>query len=196
MLRDVQRSVNRGKDGLGIELRKSAIRASTLFARRKTTRPAARARAAGRPCVVVDPEHVWTFHAREPGASETPEAIRYRDRPASEGKSRTARVHVFEESDSGTVPMNHSNKSGKPPAESEEGRPLIKENTHQLSTHSTQSGVRVSQGLAGVRRAARERKERRFTALLHHLTVALLRDSFYALKRKAAPGVDGVTGQE
>src|SRR6202012_5661330 len=31
---------------------------------------------------------------------------------------------------------------------------------------------------------------------LHHLTVALLRDSFYALKRKAAPGVDGVTWQE
>jgi len=129
-------------------------------------------------------------------ASETPEAIRRRDRPASEGKSRTARMHVFEESDSGTVPMNHSNKSGKPPAESEEGRPLIKENTHQLSTHSTRSGVRVSQGLAGVRRAARERKERKFTALLHHLTVALLRDSFYALKRKAAPGVDGITWQE
>ena len=36
----------------------------------------------------------------------------------------------------------------------------------------------------------------KFTALLHHLTVALLRDSFYALKRKAAPGVDGVTWQE
>jgi hypothetical protein len=87
--------------------------------------------------------------------SEVPEA-NFRDRPAGEGKSRTARMHAFEESDSGIVPMNHSNKSGKPPAESEEGRPLIKENTHQLSTHSTQSGVRVSQGLAGVRRAARE----------------------------------------
>ena len=34
--------------------------------------------------------------------SETPEAD-HRDRPAGEGKSRTARVHVFEESDSGTV---------------------------------------------------------------------------------------------
>ena len=121
--------------------------------------------------------------------SELPEAFLC-DRPAGEGSSRTARVHVFEESDSGTVPMNHSNKSGQPPAESEEGRPLIKENTHQLSTHLTQSEVRVSQGLAGVRRAARERKEMKFTALLHHLTVALLRDSFYALKRKAAPGVD------
>ena len=35
-----------------------------------------------------------------------------------------------------------------------------------------------------------------FTALLHHLTVGLLRESFYALKRKAAPGVDGVTWRE
>src|SRR6476660_9835974 len=127
--------------------------------------------------------------------SELPEAFLC-DRPAGEGSSRTTRVHVFEESDSGTVPMTHSNISGQPPAESEEGRPLIKENTHQLSTHSTQSEVRVSQGLAGVRKAARERKEMKFTALLHHLTVALLRDSFYALKRKAAPGVDGVTWQE
>jgi RNA-directed DNA polymerase len=40
------------------------------------------------------------------------------------------------------------------------------------------------------------RKEEKFTALLHHVTVALLRDSFYALKRKAAPGVDGVTWQQ
>ncbi len=40
---------------------------------------------------------------------------------------------------------------GNQSAESEEGRPLIKENTHQSSTHPTQSEVRVSQGLAGVR---------------------------------------------
>ena len=71
--------------------------------------------------------------------SEMPEA-NFRDRPAGEGNSRTTRAHVLEESDSGRVPMNHSNNGGKPPAESEEGRPLIKENTHQSSTHSTQSG--------------------------------------------------------
>jgi hypothetical protein len=35
--------------------------------------------------------------------------------------------------------MNHSNKSGQPLAESEEGRPLIKENTHQLSTNNRPS---------------------------------------------------------
>ncbi len=117
-------------------------------------------------------------------------------RPAGEGESRTSRTHVSEESDSGIVPMNHSNKDRQPLAEDEEGRPLIKENTHQLITHSTQSEARVSQGLEGVRKAARERKEMKFTTLLHHLTVDLLRDSFYALKRKAAPGVDGVTWQE
>ena len=92
--------------------------------------------------------------------------------------------------------MSHSNNDGNPLAESEEGRPLIKENTHQLSTHSTQREAHVSQGLGGVRKAAKDRKEMKFTALLHHLTVVLLRDSFYALKRKAAPGVDGVTWQE
>src|SRR5512141_1911997 len=127
--------------------------------------------------------------------SEMPASI-LRGRPVGKGESRTARMHVFEESDSGTVPMNHSNKSGKPRAESEEGRPLIKENTHQSSTRSTQSEARVSHGLAGVRKAARERKEMKFTALLHHMTVALLQDSFYALKRKAAPGVDGITWEE
>ena len=77
------------------------------------------------------------------------------DRSAGEGSGHTARMHVSEESHSGTVPRSHSNKDGRWSAESEEGRPLIKENTHQSSTHSTQSEARASQGLAGVRKAAR-----------------------------------------
>jgi RNA-directed DNA polymerase len=117
-------------------------------------------------------------------------------RPAGEGSGHTARMYVSEESHSGIVPMNHSNKGGNPLAESGEGRTLIKENACQPNTHPTQSGKRVSQGLAGVRKAAKENKEMKFTALFHHLTVALLRESFYALKRKAAPGIDGVRWQE
>jgi group II intron reverse transcriptase/maturase len=54
----------------------------------------------------------------------------------------------------------------------------------------------VSQGLDRVRQAARQRKEQTFTALLHHVTVDALRDAFLALKRRAAPGVDGVTWQD
>jgi len=64
------------------------------------------------------------------------------------------------------------------------------------NTQPTQSGERVSQGLHGVRERARKNKQERFTALLHHVSVGLLRESFYGLKRKAAPGVDGVTWKE
>ncbi len=94
------------------------------------------------------------------------------------------------------VPVNRPNEDGKPSAEGEEGRPMIKENAHQPHATSTQSETRVSQGLEGVRKAAKENKGTRFTALLHHMSADLLRESFFALKRKAAPGVDGVTWQD
>ena len=70
-------------------------------------------------------------------------------------------MYASEESHSGIVPMNHSNKDGKLSAESGEGRPLIKENAGQPNTYPTQSGKGVSQGLAGVRKAAKENKEMR-----------------------------------
>jgi len=60
----------------------------------------------------------------------------------------------------------------------------------------TQSGVAVSQGLRGVREAARREKGLRFTALLHHVNERLLLDSFYLLKKEAAPGVDDRTWKE
>jgi RNA-directed DNA polymerase len=109
---------------------------------------------------------------------------------------RTPDTHAVEESDSGVVPMNQPNKSGNPLAEVGEGRPEIKENIAQSSTRPTQSGGSVSQGLSGVRQRAKERKQEKFTALLHHLTVDLLRESYFALQRKAAPGVDGETWQQ
>jgi RNA-directed DNA polymerase len=60
----------------------------------------------------------------------------------------------------------------------------------------TQSRGRVSQGLGRVRNAASQRKKERFTALLHHVTIDLMRDAFLALRRRAAPGIDGVTWQD
>ena len=110
--------------------------------------------------------------------------------------NRTADTNVQEQSDCAVVPMNQPNKEGQPSAEAGEGRVQTGENIVPSSTPPTQSGNRMSQGLNGVRQAARERKQERFTALLHHLTADLLRDSFFALQRKAAPGVDGVTWQE
>jgi group II intron reverse transcriptase/maturase len=54
----------------------------------------------------------------------------------------------------------------------------------------------VSQGLERVRQAARARRKERFTALLHHVDVELLRDAYFWLQRNAAPGVDGVTWRD
>jgi len=110
--------------------------------------------------------------------------------------NRTADMHVPEKSDCAVQPVNRPNKGGQLSAEAGEGRAQTKENIVQSHRHSTQSGKRMSQGLDGVRKAAKERKQERFTALLQHLNVDLLRDSFYALQRKASPGVDGVTRQE
>ena len=66
----------------------------------------------------------------------------------------------------------------------------------QSSNQPTQSGERMSQGLNGVRERARKNKQERFTALLHHVNLDLLRESYYGLKRKAGPGVDGVRWKE
>jgi RNA-directed DNA polymerase len=107
-----------------------------------------------------------------------------------------ADVNVQEKSDCAVVPANRPNKEGQPSAEAGEGRAQTGENIVQSHVFPTQSGERTSQGLAGVRQAARERKQERFTALLHHMSLDLLRDSFFALKRQASPGVDGVTWQE
>src|ERR1700693_5072542 len=127
--------------------------------------------------------------------SESSRLNQSRDR-SEKALGRTADRHDSEESDCVIVPVNLSNKGESSRAEVGEGRARTKENIGPSNTSPTQSGERVSQGRSGVRQAAKERKQERFTALLHHVTINLLRDSFYALKRQAAPGVDGVTWKE
>ena len=101
-----------------------------------------------------------------------------------------------EKSDSGIVAVKPTNKAGRPVAELVEPRPGTKGNAEQQRMHRTQGRDRMSQSLDRVRKAARLRKKDRFTALFHHITVDALRTAFYALRRKAAPGVDGMTWQD
>ena len=102
-------------------------------------------------------------------------------------------MHDPEKSDSGIVATKPTNEAGRLAEEPAEPRPGTKGNADQQSTHRTQSRVRVTQALDRVREAARRRKKGQFTALLHHINPDTLRTAFYALKRKAAPGVDGET---
>jgi RNA-directed DNA polymerase len=127
--------------------------------------------------------------------SGAPESVADSGRP-EKAQSHKSGMNVSEESDRAIVPMNQPNNEDLSSAEVGEGRARTKENIGQSHTTPTQRGKSVSQGLNGVRKRAKERKQERFTALLHHLTVDLLRDSFYALKRQAAPGVDGMTWKE
>jgi RNA-directed DNA polymerase len=101
-----------------------------------------------------------------------------------------------EKSDSAIRAVKPANKAASAAAEWAEQRAGAKGNTGQPHTRRTQSRDSVSQGLDRVRHAARQRKKEKFTALLHHVTMDLLRESFMALKRHAAPGVDGVTWQD
>ncbi len=105
-------------------------------------------------------------------------------------------MHGHEKSHSAIVATKLPNKAGKPAAEAVERRAGTKGNAGRQSTLRAQNRERVTQELDRVRKAARQRKKEKFTALLHHISVKTLHVAFYALKRKAAPGVDGVTWQE
>src|SRR4030088_380353 len=102
-------------------------------------------------------------------------------------------MHGREKSDSAIVAVKPTNKAVPTAAEPVEPRAGTKGNARQQSTHRTQGRERVAQALERVRQAARQRKRERFTALLHHISVDCLRMAFFALKRDAASGVDGLT---
>ena len=100
------------------------------------------------------------------------------------------------ESYSGIVPTKQPNKGDRSPAEVVEGRPQTKENTQQPNPRRTPSRESRPSGLERVREAARKDGKLKFTALLHHVSIDLLRDSYFSLKKQAAPGVDGMTWEE
>jgi RNA-directed DNA polymerase len=105
-------------------------------------------------------------------------------------------MHVSEKSDLPIVAMKSANNPANGGAESMERRGGTKGNAEQLRTCRTQGRASVTQRLGGVRKVARERKKEKFTALLHHLDVSLLREAYYELRRNAASGVDGQTWRD
>jgi RNA-directed DNA polymerase len=105
-------------------------------------------------------------------------------------------THGHGKSDSAIVAAKPTNKAGQLAAEPVERRAEAEGNVSQQSTRRAQDRESVSQALERIRQAARERKNERFTSLFHHLSVELLRLAFFALKREAAPGVDGLTWRD
>jgi RNA-directed DNA polymerase len=95
------------------------------------------------------------------------------------------------QSDGPVVPANPPNKAAA--AEAGEERGPAKGNTASRSRPGRSAGLGVSSALDRVREVAVRDRQARFTALLHHVSLDRLRDAFWAINPKAAPGVDRVT---
>ena len=102
-------------------------------------------------------------------------------------------THGGEKSDPPIVAMKPMNEGGEPPEELVERRGGAEGNAIEHGMRRTPSRASMSHGLERVREAAKERKRERFTALLHHVDVDLLRSAYGWLRKEAAAGVDGVT---
>src|ERR1700730_7485642 len=101
-------------------------------------------------------------------------------------------MHEHEKSDAAIGAEKLANKVERSAAEPVEQRAAAKGNADQQSTRRAQDRESVSP-LERVRQAARQTRKEKFTALFHHLSAAMLRTAFFALKKDAAPGVDGLT---
>src|SRR5262249_13734166 len=96
----------------------------------------------------------------------------------------------------GIVPTKQPNKSDGSPPEVVEGRPKTKKNTRQPNLRRTPSRESRPSGLERVRGAAGKDRKLKFTALLHHVSIDLLRDSYNSGKKQGDAGGDGRRGEE
>jgi RNA-directed DNA polymerase len=99
-------------------------------------------------------------------------------------------------SDRPVVPAKLPNNAASVAAEVVEERGLAKGNAASKTRPGHSAGLSVTSALDRVRQVAQTDKDVRFTALLHHVSVDRLRAAYWALKPKAAPGVDGVTWKD
>src|SRR5215470_10477276 len=102
-------------------------------------------------------------------------------------------MHDPEKSDLPIGAWKSANAPAPAGGESAERRGGAEGNASQHGMCRTPSRESMFPGLERVRTAARLRKKEKFTALLHHVTVDLLRNAYSWLKQDAAAGVDGVT---
>jgi RNA-directed DNA polymerase len=116
--------------------------------------------------------------------------------PHREGEEPKPMMHERGKSDSVIGAVKPANKAERSAAELVEQRAGTEGNADQQSTRRAQGRESVSQALGRIRQAAKQRKKEVFTSLLHHISIDLLRLSFFAIKKDAASGVDGLTWQD
>jgi group II intron reverse transcriptase/maturase len=135
---------------------------------------------------------VRKLFAWEPGGL-TRGRLREAGGPHREGEEPKPMMSAREKSDTAIVAGKPTNTVVPTTVEPVEPRAVAEENARQPSMGRMPSRGTVSPGLERIRRTAGEKKQERFTALLHHIGDEQLEAAFYELEPNAAAGVDGLT---
>ena len=193
------RSVGRGRAGRAIEPRNHPDRGADVVA--TDGRPHRGLAVARAPADPARSENQGMHASSMRENRESPPAARspIRGGPLGEGQGRKPEMNGGGQSDSPVVPAKPANKPARgeaaqtrAEAESVEERGLAKGNAESAARTGHGAGSSAAPALDRVRQVAKRDRKVRFTALLHHVDVESLRRAFRALKRLAAPGVDGV----
>ena len=102
-------------------------------------------------------------------------------------------MYDTQQSDGAVLARKVANKGARAPAEPLERRAPAERNPQRTGTVRTQSRGAVSPGAERIRQFVERKPGEKLTALLHHITPETLREAYLAVKRDAAPGVDGVS---
>ena len=137
-------------------------------------------------------------HARESGdlrgASQHARS-KASDRQGREGDMPQSAQYASEESDASVVPEKPA-KTRVTPVEQVEGRVAAKGKSAARNALPAQDGAGALTYLQWIGKRAKERPEEKFTNVLGHIKVPLLKEAYMRLRKEAAPGVDGVTWED
>src|SRR5216684_6478042 len=201
--RFIRRSVDRGTCRSGIEPRNklsSGCRPFNDVGKATTGGPQRQGPLVSRE--VRDPRHARKQLAREPGDPATTQAGTFGSHREVQG--RTAMMNGSRKSDRPVEATKPANKIGvlvpeadALMAEQVERRGLAEGKLPRQNTNRAQDRATVQSALRRIRQAAVKDKQAKFTSLMHHIyDLSMLREAYYALKRDAAPGVDGETWRQ
>ncbi len=116
-------------------------------------------------------------------------------RQGREGDKQQAALQSSEESDVLVVPKKRT-KTWVTPVESVEGRGTAKGKSAARNAYPAQDGNGALTYLQWIGKRAKEKPTEKFTNLLGHIKVPLLKEAYQRLRKDAASGVDGVTWAE
>jgi hypothetical protein len=133
--------------------------------------------------------------ARKPGDLDVACSDVVSDMQLREGDKPQAAAESVEKSDAGTVPKKPA-KTWVTPVELVKGKPTAKGKSAARNARSTQREASAPTDLQRIGQRAKKKPKEKWTNLVSHLRVPLLKEAYMGLRKDAASGVDEVTWYE